>query len=114
MKNCTSKLVFYNRTLDDITDLMCRRRLRCCEPVIIYGFRFSTMSDLAVARLGVEGSIISDGMAFMVLPSQQADVESAIRRMGMEARVQRFEIAGVWFWGIEDRAVFDEEFGPAV
>lgn len=114
MKNRTSKLVFYNRTLDEITDLMCGRRLRRCEPVIIYGFCFSTTSDLVAARLGVEGSIISDGMAFMVFPSQQAAVEGTIRRMAMEARVERLEVVGVRFWGSEDRAIFDEEFGPAV
>ncbi|WP_414472777.1 hypothetical protein [Microvirga sp. M2] len=112
MKNSTSKPAFYDRTLDEITDLICRRRLLRCEPVIIYGFHFSTMSDLIAARLSVEGGIVSDGMVIMVPPSQQADVESTIRRIGMETRVQQFEVVGVRFWDSKERTVFDEEFGP--
>jgi len=114
MKNCTSKPAFYDCTLDEVTDLIGRRRLLHCEPMILFGFLFSNTSDLAIARLSVEGSIISDGLALVVLPSQQAAVESTIRRIEMEARVKRFEIAGVRFWGTEDQAAFDKEFGPAI
>jgi len=113
MKNHTPEIIVYGRTFDEVTDVMCRRQLLHCEPVVLYGFLFATDCDQVGVRLGMEGIVMWEGKLIIALPAQRAAAESTIQQLNMGSQVKRLELVGVRFWAPQDQAVFDEEFGFA-
>ena len=113
MKNHTPELVFYSRTYDEAIDVICRRSLVCCEPLLepFQGFLFSSLADQVAVAIAVADEAEFEGNLIIASPTLRGKIESLIHQMAMEPRVRRVDLLGVWFWGDHDKKVLDEEFG---
>jgi hypothetical protein len=113
MKISPPALVVYACGYDQVFDIIWRNRLRQCEPVAspLNGIWFEDDTDRFAFTLAFRGEVECEGNLAIIFSDQQDAVEKFIARMQMEARIQRHDLIGVWFWDTKDQSVMEAELG---